>query len=153
MGKVVVKSSPLEVLREAGGPYAPQVRAFVEYLEGVEPDLREGIRDYLEELKSKKRTDRSGRKVSYSPAWWNQQMKALKWSVRYLLDHSPTLTIPERWAVEQELKKLKRRAPKAGIAKAERVPTAGRAENSRRKSRPEAFPDDQVPGSDVLSGE
>ena len=50
-------------------------------------------------------------------------MKALKWSVRYLLDHSQALTIPERWAVEQELKKLKRRAPKVGIAKADRVPT------------------------------
>ena len=136
MGKVVVRSSPLEVLREAGGPYAPQVRAFVEYLEGIEPDLREGIRGYLEELKSKKRTDRSGRKVSYSPAWWNQQMKALKWSVRYLLEHYPTLTIPERWAVEQELKKLKRRAPKAGIAKAERVPTAKELKTLEERADP-----------------
>ena len=78
MGKVVVKNSPLEVLREAAGPYAPQVRAFVEYLGGAGLDLKDGITAYVEELKSKRRTDRSGRKVSYSPAWWNQQMKALK---------------------------------------------------------------------------
>ncbi|MGA2615127.1 MAG: tyrosine-type recombinase/integrase [Spirochaetia bacterium] len=136
MGKVVVKSSPLEVLREAAGPYAPQVRAFVQYLDGVEPDLREGIREYLEELNRKKRTDRSGRKVSYSPAWWNQQMKALKWSVRYLLDHYPTLTIPERWAVEQELKKLKRRAPKVGIAKTDRVPTLEELKTLEEKADP-----------------
>ena len=136
MGKVVVKSSPLEVLREAGGPYAPQVRVFVEYLEGVEPDLRKGIRAYLEELKLKKRIDRLGRKVSYSPAWWNQNLKALKWAVRYLLDHSPTLSIPERWAVEQELKKLKRRAPKVGIAKAERVPTAEELKTLEEKADP-----------------
>ncbi len=136
MGKVVVRSSLLEVLREAAGPYAPQVRAFVECLEGVEPDLIEGIREYLEELNRKKRTDRSGRKVSYSPAWWNQQMKALKWSVRYLLDHSPTLTIPERWAVEQELKKLKRRAPKAGIAKADHVPTLEEVKTLEEKADP-----------------
>jgi len=136
MGKVVVKSSPLEVLRDAAGPYAPQVRAFVEYLKGVEPDLREGIAAYLEDLKGRRRTDRSGRKVSYSPAWWNQQMKALKWSVRYMLDYAPTLTIPERWAVEQELKKLRRRSPKVGIAKADRVPTLEELKTLEEKADP-----------------
>ena len=35
MGKVTVRSKPLDVLREAAGPYAPQVRDFVEYLEGA----------------------------------------------------------------------------------------------------------------------
>ena len=136
MGKVVVRSSPLEVLRDAAGPYAPQVRAFVEYLGGAGLDLKDGITTYLEELKGKSRIDRSGRKVSYSPAWWNQQMKALKWSVRHFLDHSPALTIPERWAVEQELKKLKRRAPKVGIAKAERVPTAVELKTLEEKADP-----------------
>ena len=63
-------------------------------------------------------------------------MKALKWSVRYLLDHSPSLTIPERWAVEQELKKLKRRAPKVGIAKADRVPTADELKILEEKADP-----------------
>ena len=33
MGKVVVKSSPLDGLRETAGPYAPQVRAFVIFVE------------------------------------------------------------------------------------------------------------------------
>ena len=62
--------------------------------------------------------------------------KNLKWSVRYLLDHSPTLTIPERWAVEQELKKLKRRAPKVGIAKADRVPTLEELKTLEEKADP-----------------
>ena len=136
MGKVVVKSGPLEVLREAAGPYAPQVRAFVGYLEGAGLDLKDGITTYLEELKGKRRIDRSRRKVSYSPAWWNQQMKALKWSVRYLLDRSPALTVPERWAAEQELKKLKRRAPKAGIAKADRVPNAEELKTLEERADP-----------------
>ena len=136
MGKVAVRSSPLEVLRDAAGPYALQVCAFVRYLEGAGLDLKDGITTYLEELKGKRRIDRSGRKVSYSPAWWNQQIKALKWSVRYLLEHSPTLTIPERWAVEQELKKLKRRAPKAGIAKTDRVPNAEELKTLEEKADP-----------------
>jgi integrase len=126
----------LDGLKRAAGPYAPQVRAFVQYLEGAGFDLRSGIPAYLEELKGRKRTDRAGRKVSYSPAWWNQQLKALKWSVRYLLDHSPSLTIPERWTVEQELKKLKRRTPKVGIAKADRVPTADELRTLEEKADP-----------------
>ena len=136
MGKAIVRSGPLEVLKAAAGPYAPQVRAFVEYLEESGYSLKEGIPGYLAELKGRKRSDREGRKVSYSPAWWNQNLKALKWSVRCLLDHSPALTIPERWAVEQELKKLKRRAPKVGIAKADRVPTAGELKTLEEKADP-----------------
>jgi hypothetical protein len=124
MGRVVAKMSPLDGLRQVAGPYGLQVRAFVGYLEGSGLNLKVGIPAYLEDLNGRKRTDRTGRKVSYSPAWWNQQLKALKWSVRYLLDHAPSLTIPQRWTVEQELKKLKGRPPKTGIAKADRVPTA-----------------------------
>jgi len=72
MGKVAVRSTPLEVLKEAAGPYAQQVRELVQYLEGAGLGLKDGITEYLEMLKGKRRTDRSGRKVSYSPAWWNQ---------------------------------------------------------------------------------
>ena len=58
------------------------------------------------------------------------------WSVRYLLDRCTTLTIPERWAVEQELKKPKRRPPKVGIAKADRVPTADELRVLEEKADP-----------------
>lgn len=136
MEKRVVKSDAFDILKDVAGPYTPQVRAFVVCLQQNGLNLQDGVAAYLGELKAKKRTDREGRKVSYSPAWWNQQLKALKWSVRYLLEHSPSLTVPERWAVEQELKKLKRRAPKAGIAKAERVPTAEELKTLEEKADP-----------------
>ena len=136
MEKAITRSGPLDALKAAAGPYGPQVCAFVEYLEELGYGLKEGIPAYLAELKGRKRSDREGRKISYSPAWWNQQMKALKWSVRYLLDHFSALTIPERWAVEQELKKLKRRAPKVGIAKAERVPTAEELKTLEERADP-----------------
>ena len=131
-----MKAGVLDLLREAAGPYAAQVSAFVEYINGAGLDLKDGITTYLEVLKDKRRTDRSGRKVSYSPAWWNQQMKALKWSVRYMLDHASSLSISERWAVEQELKKLKRRSPKVGIAKADRVPTLEELKTLEEKADP-----------------
>jgi integrase len=123
MEKAIEKTGTLDRLKRAGGPYVFQVRAFVDYLEEKHLDLKDGVSAYLTVLKAKKRTDREGRKMSYSSAWWNQQVKSVKWSVRYLLDHSPDLTIAQRWAVEQEMKKLKRRIPKVGIAKADRVPT------------------------------
>jgi integrase len=134
--KAIVKAGVLDLLKDAVGPYSPQVRTFVDYYEKEGLGLKDCISSYLGELKGKRRTDRGGRKVSYSPAWWNQQLKALKWSVRYLLDRSPFLTIPERWAVEQELKKLKRRAPKVGIAKADRVPTAEELKTLEEKADP-----------------
>ena len=134
--RAIAKAGVLDLLREAAGPYAPQVRAFVEYVKAARLDLKDGITAYLEVLKGKRRTDRSGRKVSYSPALWNQNVKALKWSVRYMLDHAPSLSIPERWAVEQELKKLKRRSPKVGIAKADRVPTLEELKTLEEKADP-----------------
>ena len=54
MGKAIAKSSPLGELTLAAGPYAPQVRAFVQYLQSAGHDLGSGIPAYLEELKGRK---------------------------------------------------------------------------------------------------
>ena len=137
MGKSIEKTAgALAVLKCAAGPYQSQVVAFVQYLEEHGLDLKDGISAYLGELKGRKKIDREGRKVSYSPSWWNQQLKAIKWSVVFLLDHSPMLTIPQRWGVEQELRKLKRRTPKSGIGKADRVPTLEELQVLEQKADP-----------------
>jgi hypothetical protein len=73
----VVKTDAFGILRAAAGPYTPQVRAFVGYLQENGLDMKDGIAAYLGELKGKRRTDREGRKVSYSPAWWNQSDKRI----------------------------------------------------------------------------
>jgi integrase len=123
MANEVVQGGTLGVLKAAGGPYSRQVAAFVDYLEGRHLNITEGIPAYLGELKGRTKTCRDGRRVSMSAAWWNQQLKGVKWAVRYLLDHSPSLSVSQRWAVEQELKRLRPRKSIVGIAKADRVPT------------------------------
>jgi integrase len=124
MNKAIKVSGALQQLMNANSPYALEVGRFVEYMRENGLGLKEGIPAYLASLNARKRRDRKGRMVSYSPSWWNHNLTAVKWSVAYLLDHSPGLTVAVRWGVEQEMKKLKRRSSKLGIAKADRMPTA-----------------------------
>jgi integrase len=123
MENEIIQGGLLGVLKTAGGPYARQVSAFVDYLERKHLNVAEGIPAYLADLKRQTKTSREGRRVSMSASWYNQRLKGIKWGVRYLLDHSPNLLVSQRWAVEQEMKKLKARRPVAGIAKADRMPT------------------------------
>jgi integrase len=119
----IVRGGTLGILKTAGGPYSRQVNAFVSYLEEQHLEIVQGIPAYLNNLKGRTRTDRQGRQVSLSEAWWNQNLKGMKWAVRYLLDRSPALSVSQRWAIEQELKRLKTRKPIVGIARADKMPT------------------------------
>ena len=109
------------ILKTIETPYPEQISRFCSYLEehGVN---QESISQYLETLQGMKRIDRKGNQVSYSPSWYNQHLKAVKQAVRYLLDHS-TLTNGQSYAVEKYLKTKKLKTVKAGISKADRVPT------------------------------
>jgi integrase len=120
----IVQGGILGVLKAASGPYSRQVIAFVDYLERNHLTIADGIPAYLTDLKRQTKTNREGRQVSYSASWWNQRLKGVKWGIRYLLDHSPSLSVSQRWSIERELKKLKAQRPPIGIAKADRMPSA-----------------------------
>ena len=57
------------------------------------------------------------------PPWYNQRIKAVKMSVREALDRSSELNNGQRYGIEKYLQSIKLRKVKAGIGKAERVPT------------------------------
>ena len=113
-----------EKLRAIPSPYSREIDEFAEYLETHSLGLTEaGIDEYLGSLSGKTRLDRSGEEVSFSASWYNQRLKAVKQSVRYLLDHSPELTNGQRYTIEKYLQNKKQKKAKEGISKAERVPT------------------------------
>ena len=132
----IVKAGALGVLKGKGGLYQHQVARFVGYIEEHGLDLSGGIGQYMAELKRSKHKNRQGREISYSAAWYNQMVKGVKWSVKYLLDYSPNLSVAQRWNVEQELKKLKRRTPREGIAKVESLPTEVEVRTLQEKADP-----------------
>ena len=90
MDKTVANARALRILKSVNGPYSVEVKKFVDFLETTGLGLRDGIGRYLTELKNCKKIDKEGRFVSYSLSWWNQNLKAVKWSIRYL-HRMPTL--------------------------------------------------------------
>ena len=113
-----------ETLRTIETSYPREVSAFAGYLESNGLVLgKASISEYLKELQNRKRQTRAGKFVSYSPAWYNQHLKALKSAIRVLLDRSPELGNGERFNIERYLQGLKQMKAKTGIAKADRIPT------------------------------
>ena len=119
---------PLEALRKAPTSYKIERDDFIDYLEKEGMAVgEEGIEQYLTDCGGRTRGDREGNEVSFSASWFNQRVKAIKETVRYALDHTG-LPNGRRYAVEKYLQGVKTRKPKAGISKAERVPTGEEVE-------------------------
>ncbi len=123
-GKSVAKTGSLEALKRIKTPYAREVREFIDYLEDHGHGLsREGIESYMIDLKQRNRLNGKSKAVTYSASWHNQRIKAVKRAVREALDRSPELNNGQRYGIEKYLQSMKLRKVKAGIGKAERIPT------------------------------
>ena len=122
------KADPLDALRRAPTSYPVERDDFIAYLETEGfPVGEEGIERYLADCEGRTRRDREGRETGYSTSWYNQRVKAVKETVRHALDHTE-LPNGRRYAVEKYLQGVKTKKPKAGISKAERVPTGEEVE-------------------------
>ncbi len=124
-----LQQSVSSVLRTIETPYPREVAAFAGYLETNSLALnQQTISRYLAELETRTHQDRNGNQVSYSSGWYNQHLKAVKSSIRLLLDRSPELGNGEKFNIERYLQGLKQKKAKVGIAKVDRVPTADELE-------------------------
>lgn len=113
----------IEKLRNVETSYPGEISDFCDYLEDNGLTLNEdGINQYLSSLKSRKRQVK-GKMVSYSAAWYNQRLKAIKQAIRYFLDRSPEITNGRRYGIERFLQNQKQLKPKEGISNESAVPT------------------------------
>jgi len=116
--------SAFAALRQLNSPYRRQIDDFIDFLvkHAHRSFSKATIQSYLVHQEHRTRMGRKGEKVTYSASWHNQRLKAVKYVIRYLIEHSPDITNGNRYQIEKYLISLKPKKTRAGIGKIERVP-------------------------------